>query len=801
MKLNTYMKHGIAIASFFVITLLFWGPLFSGNVLVQGDIQQYNGMASEITEYRGKGEKIHWTNSAYGGMPTYLLGQYLYNDSNLTGTVNSSIRKLLPGVSAIFLIGLICFYILMRCLKINHWLAIAGSFLFIASSFSIQSFVAGHNSKMNAFAYAPLIVAGLIYLFKNRPWLGLFCLSFGLAAQISVNHLQITFYTFFICFIYFITEVIRGFQKGRPNWWKPIALSFIGVVIALGVNYNRLYSIYQYADFSTRSGKSAIQNNNATKSKDQAYDYTTEWSYKPIESLTLLIPNFMGGASNENMGKKSSWYGNQQIPRSLQTNPPTYWGQVPFTGGPVYIGAVLFALFCFGILFIKKRWKWWVIIASALMILLAWGKFSPVYNLFYHGFPFFDKFRTPMMALLMLSLLFPIIALKGIDKAVLSNKNKLTLNKILIGFGIPVGILLLFGFLGPNLYSFEGAIDGQLRDSGFPRELMDSLVDDRKSLLFNDSLRSLLFVVLTAACFWLYMKKILKRPLLIGAIILLIFVDLFTINKRYLSEDNFTDKSFYENSLRGNSVNKEIQKDKSHYRVYELVGNPFANATTSYHHKSLGGYHAAKLQSYDDLISSKITTNDFNVLNMLNAKYFIGQNNAGELGYEENNEANGNAWFAKKIKTASDNQSALTMLDGADLKNEVIVEKSDDMVIDIGKSDSLNSDNIRLISYHPEKMVYQSESNQNGFGVFSEIYYQQKDGDGWVASIDGESVPVLKTNFLLRGIQIPAGTHEIVFEYRKSAFQKRATISKIFSGILLLFGIGFLWNVFLKRRG
>ncbi len=800
MKLNTYLKDLIALGSFFLITYLFWGPLFSGNILVQSDIQQYNGMASEIKEYRSNGEKIHWTNSGYGGMPTYLLGESLYHDSDLPGTVNKIFRKVFPGMSGIFLIGLLCFYILMRALKVNHWLAILGSFLFMAGSFSIQSFVAGHNSKMNAFAYAPLILAGLIYIFKNKPWQGVFCLAFGLAAQITVNHLQITYYTFLICLVFFISELVRSYQKKKRLPLKPVLLCSLAVIVAIGVNFNKLYSVYQYADYSIRSGTSAIELEEGAESNDEAYEYATEWSYKPIESLTLLIPNFMGGSSSEYLGEKSSWYGNRQIPPSLQTNPPTYWGEMPFTGGPVYLSVVLFALFCFGLMFLKNKWKWWVIIASSLLLFLSWGKFSVIYQFFYDFVPFFDKFRTPMMALLMLSLLLPITALKGIDTALLSQQ-KITFKKLLIGFGIPTIIILLFGILGGGLFSFEGAVDTQLKQAGFTDSILQGLVNDRKSLLLQDSIRSLVFVLLTGGLFWLYMKKMIKTPFVIGAILLFAFLDLFLINQRYLSADNFESKAIYENRIRPNEVNREILKDKDlHYRTYEITSNPFANANTSYHHKSLGGYHAAKLQSYDDLIQKYIAANNFDVLNMLNTKYLIGQGQDGSLGYQENTDAFGNAWFVKELTIAEGDSKALELLGQVDLKHKAIVQLEELDKTEINKIDSLQSGTIELVSYHPDKLVYQSSSNQNGFGVFSEIYYQQKDGDGWVATIDGEQSPVFKTNFLLRGLNIPSGDHEIVFEYRKSAFQKRAMVSKLFSAVLLLLGIGFLWSIYKSSR-
>jgi len=664
MKLNNTMLDVIAMAIFIAITILFFGRLYSGDVLVSTDIVQYQGMSSEIHMYKDLGNRIHWTNAAYGGMPTYLVDGGVFMDQNIPKVMNQVIRKTFPGVAAIMLIGLVCFFILMRTLKVNHWLAIMGSFVFMSGTFVITSLLAGHTSKLNAFAYAPLILAGLLLIFKKRYWAGVFLLSFGLAAHIAANHLQITFYTFLLCLIYVISELIRTIRERKLVVWKPYAMAAIGVIIGVGVNFNGLYTTYQHAKYTTRSGESAIvAAQQSADGKDAAYDYATQWSYTPLESLTLIIPNFMGGSSNEELGEKSSWYGKQQLPRFYQTNPPTYWGQMPFTGGPVYLGAVLFALFFFGIQFVKNRWKWWAIAATVLFLLLSWGKFFPVYDMFYFGFPFFDKFRTPMMALLMLSLTIPLVAFLGTNKALFSEKVNLSQKHLLIGFGVPLAIVILFGFLGRSFYGFEGAIDENLRQSGFPSDLMRLLKQDRQALLSIDSFRSLIFILLLGGLFWLYIKqKVKKLPVLIG-IGLLLFLDLFLVNQRYLSADAFTSKAGYEQQRAPNSVNNTINEDEDlHFRVFDVTRDPFNNALTSFHHSSLGGYHAAKLQNYQDLIETRLAQNDQVALNMLNTKYFIGQSEDGQIGFEENDDALGNAWLVNEVKIVADDTDALSAI-------------------------------------------------------------------------------------------------------------------------------------------
>ena len=797
MKMSEKWQDALAIAVLFCIMILFFGRLVFGEVLIQSDIIQYKGMSAEIQQQKeATGHYIHWTNSMFGGMPTYLMNDGIFMSNNIAHFTNHVIRTVLPGSAGILFIGLVCAFIFAQSLKINRWLSVMAAFGFSLGSFVVISMVAGHNSKINAYAWAPLILAGIVYCFRNKPWLGIFSIAFGLAAQLSANHLQITFYTFIVALCLFASELFFT-NRAHKNILNPILFSVFGVIIALGVNFNQLATIYKYSKSTTRGGNSVLAQETSSDGLD--YDYATQWSYQPLESFTLAIPNFMGGSSSEHLGQRSQWANEQQLPKSLRENPPTYWGQMPFTGGPVYIGAVYLALFFFALFILPNRQKWWAVIAACILLLLSWGKYSFLYNGFFHFFPLFNKFRTPMMALLLLGPLIPIIGCLGLDKYM--KQNRFEQRPIFIGFGITIGLIILFGFLLSGGYSFTGAVDAQLENAGFTTQLLKKLRIDRAMLLREDAIRSLLFVLSLFAALYFFAKGKMQNSLFLALVGLVAFLDLYTVNKRYLKDENFESKEQYAQRFAPNAVDEAILKDNGTYRVFNLAGgNPFAEATTSNHHFSIGGYHAAKLQSYQDVIDAHLSKNNQNVLNALNTKYYIGRDSEGNLGYQENDVAHGNAWFVNNIISKSSKQEELEAIGDEDLKTTAILSSQEQMPRTTSFDASKGS--IELTKYSPENMEYNAtvEGNSSQFAVFSEIYYHQKDGDGWQAFINGRQVPLYRTDFLLRGIEIPPGKHVVEMKYSHAAFAKRGWVSKLFSAFLLLCGILYMKEEFIDKR-
>lgn len=803
MKFSTKWIDLVALVLLFLIMTLFFGPLLTGNQIIQPDIIQYKGMSSEIQKIsdatHGK-RIIHWTNSMFSGMPTYFLTDAIFQKDNVAHFINHGIRTVFPGPAGILFIALVCFYILCRTVRINQWVSVIGSFGFVAGSFVIISLIAGHNSKINAFAYAPLILAGVISIFRERPWRGVFYLGLGLGAQLAANHLQITFYTFLICLAFTISELVVSVKSGQlKNLLQPILFSALGVILALGINYNKLVTIYKHTKYTVRGGNSPFVDEGEKKSTGLDYDRATMWSYQPLETMTIAIPNFMGGASYEDLGNQSKWKNETQIPNQLREKLPTYWGKMPFTSGPVYVGVLFISLFILGLFILPHKMKWWALAATLLLILLSWGKYSPVYNLFFYGFPLFSKFRTPMMALLMLSFIIPFIGTLSFDY-LLKNRS-IHKKQFIYALALSGGLLILFGLLGNYFYSFSGDVDNQLISSGFPKRLISLLKQNRAMLLRNDTLRSIAFLTALSAGIYFFSKKKISATILIVIFGLLSFIDLFSVNKRYLTKENFETTEEYESRFAQNPLDKAILKDKSYFRVFNLSGgSPFQEANTSNHLFSIGGYHAAKLQRYDDLIEHQLSKN-FDVMNMLNAKYIITQSENGKIGYQKNEEAYGNAWFVDSIQFVNGEKAAMAALGQFDLSKNAILEQADMNKSIQKKYDSSEENIIQLTNYDPEKLTYKVEnkSNQLQFAVFSEVFYQQQDGDGWHAFIDNQEVPMHRVNYLLRGIEIPSGSHKVEFKYVTNAFQSREMVTRIFSGLLLLCGVWFFARSVIKK--
>ncbi|MBX2845149.1 MAG: YfhO family protein [Saprospiraceae bacterium] len=804
MDFKKWLPDLVVLGIFLALTYITFAPAFSGKIMDQYDIEGYKGMASEIKDYQEKeGKTIHWTNSAYSGMPTYIVSNDVFLESNIARKVNRWIRKAFPNPSGLLFIGLICFYILARTLKINRWLAVAGAAAFMLGTFVMTSIEAGHASKINAYAYTPLILAGLLLLFQQKKYLlGLLALSFGLAAQIASNHVQITFYIFLICLVYSIYELIQHIKGGQlKELIKASAFALAGVLIGVGVNYNLLATIQNYSKESTRSTSALTPLPGGNPS--QGYEYATGWSYAPMESMTLLIPRFMGGTSAEPLGEQSSWSGNRQIPASLQENPPTYWGKLPSTSSPVYVGVIISFLFIFAFFIQKGAFRWWILIASVLLLLLSWGKYSPgVYDIFYNFFPFFDKFRTPMMALLMMGLLWPMFGFLGLDRLVQSEDTSTFLKPFYISLGITGGLVLVFGLLGSFMYSFNGLVDEQLRAGGFSMEMLQQLKADRVKLLQLDSLRSLLFLGLGAGAIWLYLKDMIQAKWVLAGVAILSFLDIALVNKRYVNADDYEESNVFNRKLSADGVDQAILQDNDlHYRVFNNSPSVMAEATTSSNHKSIGGYSAAKLLRYQDIFDRQVgRENTENILAMLNAKYFIGLNQNGQKGYQQNSRALGNAWFVNNVQFGANADEEMRLLGSADFNDIAILPVSVQGEIPTLLSKANNG--IELTSYHPERLEYKARNGNTSsqFAVFSEIFYQSKNGDGWQAYINGEKVPHYRTNYALRGLVIPEGDHDIVFQFEHPAFNRQAMISKIASGLILLLGLGIIVLQFLGRK-
>ena len=801
------LPHLGVLAIFFVIIFIYFQPVFEGKILQQSDITQFKGMAQELVEY---GEPSGWTGSMFSGMPSYHITGY-ETGVNFTKKIYDLLYSEIAG--PIFIL-LITSYLLFLILGAPWWLALLGAIATAFSSYNIIIIIAGHVTKAWALAYVPLVLGGLYLIFQKKYWFGLPLFSLGLSLLIVANHLQIAYYAAIFCFILYIGFVVQTIrQKEYKQIGVASGLLAVGLAIAVLANLSSLYSNYESAQESMRgqSELTPIGEPESPVSKGLDKDYVFAWSYGKAETLSLLIPNVMGGGSGGYLDADSHLYKElkahgAQVGKKIQTY--TYWGEKAFTSGPVYFGAIICFLFLFAFFIVPQNSKWWLLGATILFIMLAWGRNLAWFNDFmYYHFPFYSKFRTVEMALVIPAFTFPILAVLAIKELISSQIETLKLKKSLFwSAGVTGGICLLLWITPGTFLSFESSYDAQYE---MPDWYYFSLIEDRKDLLQADALRSFVFILLAAGLVFLFIqaknkKKIL--PYIATGLIVLVLCDLWQVDKRYLNNDHFLSKRTYKEQLFPKSVadNVILEDPAISHRVLNL-NNPFQESRTAFYHKSIGGYHAAKLGRYQDLINYRLSKeigtiiSSFNTatsfedlsnalencssLNMLNAKYVIYNPEQPPL---INPFANGNAWFVNSYKFVNSPNEEMAALEIIDPKTEAIFDK--EFENNIEKFQIIPDENafIEMTAYYPNKVEYKSYSSQKGLAVFSEVYYK----NGWKAFINGERVPISRANWILRAIVIPAGEHHIEFVFDPDDIRIAGTVTTIFSALLLLLVIG-----------
>ncbi|WP_420552778.1 YfhO family protein [Tenacibaculum aiptasiae] len=798
MNFKKILPFAIAIAAFAVISLLYFNPVLSGKQIKQSDITQFIGMSKEVSDYRAeKGEEPYWLGNAFSGMPAYQVSAYYPND--FVRYIDKAIRFLPRPADYLFLYFL-GFFLLLNALKVDWKLAILGSLSFGFSTYLIIIFGAGHNAKAHAIGYMPLVIAGVLYVFQRRYLLGFVITSLAMALEVYANHPQMTYYLVFCLLILAIVEFIEAFKtKTLPVFAKQALVLIVAMFIGLGVNSTRLLAMKQYGDFSTR-GKSELTINadGSPKEKTTGLDkaYITEYSYGIGETFNLLIPRFMGGGTIEKLGEDSNFYqvleqnAGKSVAKDYSSQVLTYWGKQPIVEAPAYIGVILFFLFFLGVFLVKGRLKYWLVSATIFSIILSWGKNFPVItNFFIDYVPLYNKFRAVSSIQVIAELCVPllgVIALRDFFSTKISSEEKETAVKK--AFYVIGGITGAFALFGSSLFAFEGLRDNQYQQ--LP-ELIDALISDRKDMLFNDSVRSFLLVLATGGLLWFYLKGKLKQiPVLIIIGGLIVF-DLVSVDINYVNKEDFTSARRVLKPFSPNQADKEILKDKDYYRVANFSVNPMQDGRTSYFHNSIGGYHAAKMKRYQELFDYQIAKNNMEVLNMLNAKYII----IGEDKFQENKDANGNAWFVEKLKVVDTANREIKALDSLKTKEEAVLN-SKNLKGELSslkfQKDSVSS--IKLVKNDVTELVYETNTTGNSFAVFSEIYYK----DGWNAYLDGKQVPYHRVNYVLRGMEIPKGKHEIVFKYEPTVIATGNVITLFSYALLLLVPVG--WVAFKKRK-
>lgn len=801
---------------FAVITLVYCSPILEGKRLKQHDIEMYKGMSKEIVDYReSTGEQTLWTNSMFGGMPAWNITAPV--KTNLFYYVHQILSLGLPSPLGSIFISMLGFFILLLVLDVGIGLSAIGAIAYGFTSYLFIVIGAGHNTKAIAMAYMAPVLAGVILTYKGKYLWGSVLTAFALALQLKANHLQITYYLALIIIIYLVAELINDIRaKKTPHFFKASACLIAAAVLAILTCFTTLYANYEFGKETTRGKPVLTQDqNNQTKGLDR--DYITQWSYGQGETWSLLIPNAKGGASayigntNPALDKADSRF------RSSIAQSNAYWGDQPGTSGPVYVGAIVVFLFVLGAIAVKGKLKWVLLIATALSILLSWGKNLMWFTDFFIDYiPGYNKFRAVSMTLVIAEVCMPLLGFLGLAELLKNPDNfKKNLKKFYIALGITAGFCLLF-YIAPKLF-FNFLSQGEAqqfsqmasgKDGAIYQSFATQLEDVRVSIFRKDAIRSLIFIILAAIPIFLYGKDKLKATpafIILGA---LVAIDMFTIDKRYLNNDNFVNKQLADKPFTASTADKAILADKTlDFRVLNLTKDVFNDASTSYFHKSVGGYHGAKQRRYQDLISQYLnpeihrfstifknisTDAEFNVqmqqqkmLNMLNTKYIIYDPNSEPL---MNPCAYGNAWTVNDIRWTDTPDEEFEALGSTDLQHTAVIHKDFQQQLSNFKPSSLNTGEITLTEYRPNQLTYNFKADKDQLTVFSEIWTS----NGWKLWIDGQEHPLLRANYLLRAALIPAGQHEIVMRYEPSIWKTGKVIALI-SSLLIL--IGFIFAI------
>lgn len=843
----------VSLLLFVVIALVYCAPVLSGKSVIQPDIVNYKGSAQEMLTYQDKtGENVYWSDAMFGGMPTYQTGAKYSFD--VIKTIDGAFRFLPRPADYIFLL-FTGFFILGLTVFKNWKYALVGSIFFAFGSYYFELIAAGHNGKLHTIGYFAPLIAGILLLYRKKYISGFVLTTLFMGLQLQANHIQMTFYLFLAMLVFAIVQFFDSLKKKElPDFLKSSTLVVVAVIIAAGLNANRLLSTYEYSKETTR-GKSEMtllkKNSNGLD-----HDYITQWSYGKLETLNLFIPNLMGGGSQTNPDDLKNYTSklqdtqyslgndefNQQVYQAIANQPRSaYWGDQPGTSGPAYQGAVVVFLFIIGLFMVRGKYatyKKWLLGATLLSIILAWGKNLPfITNLFIDYFPMYDKFRAVSSILVIAEFTMPFLAILTLYYFFNSEESEEFKKKVLyFAGGGTVAVLIIFYLFGGMLFPFATESDKMMSEQflgaiqqanpnavgfwdGMIKQLDEALIEDRIQMFKSDTLRTLIFVLLTLGFLLAYQLKYIKNAtivvLTIGALAL---IDGMTVNKRYLNEDNFVSKYIVDNpfptelsprleteatnnnhvtqiayKIPLNKMLSEISKqDKSHFRVYNTVLSTFNEAGTSYFVPSIGGYHAAKLGKYQDVVDIyfsqdprlkqygvKDETGLINVLNMMNTKYII-HGDVTQPEVQKNPTALGSAWFTSAIKWTENANDEILAINSTPINNTVILRK--DLVADKNLKIAADSTaTIQLVDYSPMKMTYKSKSNTDQIAVFSEIYYPH----GWTATIDGKEVPIEKANYVLRAVPVSKGEHTIIFEFKPQVIATGNMIT-IIANILLL---------------
>ena len=813
-----FLPDVVVIAVFAIISFAyFFVPITQGKILYQHDASAGVGAAQEMTEYQNRtGETTRWTNSIFGGMPTYQMSPSYQSTDGLSQVMNAYHLWLPDNVWFLFAY-LLGFYILLRAFDFRQSLAALGSVMWAFSSYFLIIIAAGHLWKVMALAYLPPMIAGVVLAYRGRYLSGFIVTALFTAFEIKANHVQMTYYYLFIILFMVIAYLVKSIrEKQLAVFLKATGVLAAAALIGIAINLSSLYHTWQYQKESMR-GKSELVKKDAANQTSSGLDrdYITQWSYGIDETLTLLVPDAKGGASvplskNATAMAKADPQIQSMIPQ-LYDAFPQYFGTQPGTSGPVYVGAFVLFLFILGLFIVKGPMKWALLAATVLSILLAWGhNFMGFTNFFLDYIPMYAKFRTVASILVIAEFTIPLLAALALKKIVdepdvLSKQMKFAYISLALTAGVAALIALFPDMMGPFVSEQERQMVGSIQgmDGGTARTILANISDMRAAMVSSDAWRSVIIILIGFALLFAYKLKKLRADYMIAALLVLCLVDMWQVDKRYLNDEMFVPKSERDMPQQPTATDIEINKDKSlDYRVLNFASNTFNENETSYFHKSIGGYHPAKLRRYQEMVDAYIVPEMqkamqaiaakggnmqqvdgvklFPVLNMLNTKYFIFPLQGGATIPLKNIYAQGNGWFVDKIDYVADANAEYAEVGKIDVRHEAVADKQFEAVLGQAKANDSTA-TVKLDKYEPNNLQYTVNSKNGGIVVFSEIYYP-----GWKATVDGQSVELGRVNYILRAVNVKPGKHIVVLDFHPTSISTTETIAYISIVILLL---------------
>ena len=785
------VPHVICIIFLASLSLTYFYPVLSNKAILQSDISQFSGMSKQIVDHRIEfDEEPYWLDNAFLGMPSFQVSAIYPFD--ILRIIDQFIR-FLPRPADYLFLYLLSFYLLIISLNIRYKYALFGAIAFGFSTYLIIILGVGHNTKALALGYMPLVVSGFIMTLNNKHIEGFIITAISLGLQIHSNHYQMTFYTLIMLMFLVAVYLYNSLKKSQSKiFFKSFFVLFSSVIISVLMNAPAILSTMEYSEFSTRSkNEITINPDGSLKESVSGLDknYITEYSYGILESINLFVPKFMGGSSAETIKEDSELMSfiktlDPQQGQQVYQYSKMYWGDQPIVAAPAYIGATVLFVFFLGLLLVKNINMRWIMISIVVSLILSWGKNLSFFTDFMIDyFPMYDKFRAVSSIQVILEFCIPFLAVFGLQKFFAKNTDNYLKTRALYFSGLTLGLVSLSLYLfGANLFDFKSSFE---IFADYP-EILNLIIDERKSLLKEDSLRSFIFIISIFSILFIYSKKFIKKNLAIYSIIILVIIDLWQVDKQYVNSDQFVNQSSVNSPFKLTVADKAILQDNSDFRVFEPERG-FSNARTSFFHKSIAGYHAAKPKRIQNIYDFYILKNNLDVLNILNVKYIIQNDPDNPLGVTRNPNALGNAWFVDGAVVVENDNQELLSLSELDLSKKLVTQNKSLIAREFKLRES---NTITLSSRKANELIYKSSTESSQLAVFSEAFYK----NGWQAYVDGIKVDHFRVNYLLRGLILPEGDHEVKFNFKPKVVYTGSYISIVAYLILLILMIKFILN-------